>query len=85
MYQNENVTFTSLFNDGFKSASGNMQPSLSSNIMPMYQGFKSGIWTYMWRILSDFARQPGDLGVTLGPAFDYNEDGLYEGITAQTK
>ncbi|XP_078319808.1 uncharacterized protein LOC111119482 isoform X2 [Crassostrea virginica] len=84
-YQNENVTFTSLFNDGFKSASGKMQPSLSSNIMPMYQGFKSGIWTYMWRILSDFARQPGDLGVTLGPAFDYNEDGLHEGITAQTK
>lgn len=85
MYQTENITFASLFNDGFKSQSGNPEPSFSSNIMPMYQGFKSGIWTYLWRIISDFAGQPGDLSVTLGPAFDYKQDGLYEGIIDQTK
>lgn len=85
MYQTENITFASLFNDGFKSQSGNPEPSFSSNIIPMYQGFKSGIWTYMWRIMSDFAGQPGDLSVTLGPAFDHNKDGLYEGIIDQTK
>lgn len=85
MYQTENITFASLFNDGFKSQSGSPEPSFSSNIMPMYQGFKSGIWTYLWRIISDFAGQPGDLSVTLGPAFDYNQDGLYEGIIDQTK
>lgn len=85
MYQTENITFASLFNDGFKSQSGSPEPSFSSNIMPMYQDFKSGIWTYLWRIISDFSGQPGDLSVTLGPAFDYNQDGLYEGIIDQTK
>ncbi|XP_062607940.1 uncharacterized protein LOC134269752 isoform X1 [Saccostrea cucullata] len=84
-YENDNVTFASLFNDGFKSDNSNTEPSFSSNIVPMYQGFKSGIWAYLWRILSDFAGQPGDLSVTVGPAFDYNKDGLYEGLTAQTK
>ncbi|XP_056017946.1 uncharacterized protein LOC125670329 isoform X2 [Ostrea edulis] len=84
-YENENVTYASLFNSGFKSDSMNNESSFSSNIAPMFRGFKSGIWTYLWRIVSDFARQRGDLAVTLGPAFDYNEDGLYEGITPQTQ
>lgn len=71
MYQIENIIFVSLFNDGFKFQSGNFELSFSFNIMFMYQGFKLGIWIYLWRIIFDFVGQFGDFSVILGFVFDY--------------
>lgn len=72
MYQIENIIFVFLFNDGFKFQSGNFELSFSFNIMFMYQGFKLGIWIYLWRIIFDFVGQFGDFSVILGFVFDYN-------------
>lgn len=72
MYQIENIIFVFLFNDGFKFQSGSFELSFSFNIMFMYQGFKLGIWIYLWRIIFDFFGQFGDFSVILGFVFDYN-------------
>ncbi|KAJ8305988.1 hypothetical protein KUTeg_016533 [Tegillarca granosa] len=57
---------------------------LTSNLVPMLAGFKNGIWNYMLKVLQDYAIQ-SDVDVTIGTAFDYNHDGLWEDLINETK
>ncbi|KAH3831572.1 uncharacterized protein LOC127876504 isoform X2 [Dreissena polymorpha] len=54
------------------------QPELQSgwNMIPMFKGFKQGIWKYAWRSLADYRKTFGDIHVTVGTIFDYDSDGI---------
>ncbi|KAL4630020.1 ectonucleotide pyrophosphatase/phosphodiesterase family member 3-like [Arapaima gigas] len=51
---------------------------LMSNIVPLYLEF-SKIWIYLQNVLlKKYATQYSSINVVLGPAFDYNYDGLWD-------
>ncbi|XP_069126683.1 uncharacterized protein [Argopecten irradians] len=78
-----NITQRFLYNPGFDALE--TESRLHTNAVPMYTGFYTGIWKYMWRLINDYNRHSHGIQVTTGPAFDHNSDGLYEGIINNTR
>ncbi|XP_048850441.1 venom phosphodiesterase [Brienomyrus brachyistius] len=74
-----NITLAFLYPPNLNStAEGQYDGLLMSNVVPMYQGFKK-IWVYLQDVLlKKYAQQYNGINVQLGPAFDYNYDGLYD-------
>ncbi|XP_029649912.1 uncharacterized protein LOC115223464 [Octopus sinensis] len=67
-----------LFNLDFLNATEGM---LSSNTVPMMEGFKNGIWKFLWSTIKQYAYQ-GDIAVVLGPIYDQNQDGHADNMTS---
>ncbi|OWF35917.1 Ectonucleotide pyrophosphatase/phosphodiesterase family member 3 [Mizuhopecten yessoensis] len=82
-YHGNNITQVFLYNPGFDTIQ--TESRLHTNTVPMYRGFYSGIWRYVWTLISDYNRQSQGIQVTAGPVFDHNSDGLWEGITNSTR
>ncbi|XP_033738206.1 uncharacterized protein LOC117325827 isoform X2 [Pecten maximus] len=78
----ENITRRFLYNPGFDSIE--TESRLHTNTVPMYTGFYTGIWKYMWTLINDYNKHSQEIQVTTGPAFDHNSDGLFEGIISNT-
>ncbi|XP_071118759.1 uncharacterized protein [Haliotis cracherodii] len=76
-YQHGAVTAGSLIPGNDASCSS---AQFSSVVVPMYNTFRTGIWRYMWQLVTTYAGQYGDLGVTVGPVFDGKSDGRYDGL-----
>ncbi|XP_064625490.1 ectonucleotide pyrophosphatase/phosphodiesterase family member 3-like isoform X2 [Lineus longissimus] len=52
-----------------------------SNAVPMYEGFRSGIWQDLLNMLGKWQSKHGSLSVISGPAYDYDYDGHYDDLT----
>ncbi|WAR23185.1 PDE-like protein [Mya arenaria] len=46
------------------------------NKVPLFSGFRTGIWSYLWTVTKEYASTYGDIHVTTGPIYDHNNDGL---------
>lgn len=44
-----------------------------------------GIFSYLHETLEDYLRIYGDISVTMGTIYDYDNDGLWEGVTNSTR
>ncbi|XP_053394488.1 uncharacterized protein LOC123525750 isoform X2 [Mercenaria mercenaria] len=72
---NRNIDFVRLFNPGFITKDGNSEAQLSSNKVPMYTGFRDGIWSYAWRVIKEYAIKYQTIHVSVGPIYDNDSDG----------
>lgn len=73
---NRSIGLVRLFDPGFtETDEGKIEAQLSSNRVPMYTGFRDGIWSYAWRVAKEYATRYGKLHVTFGSTYDYNFDG----------
>ncbi|KAK3577563.1 hypothetical protein CHS0354_026532, partial [Potamilus streckersoni] len=79
----ENITAYPLFNPAFVNLGSHI--FLSSETVPMYNGFINGSWRYLWELAADYVKTFDNISVTVGPVYDYNHDGLWEGITNKTR
>ncbi|XP_060077671.1 uncharacterized protein LOC132557191 [Ylistrum balloti] len=79
----DNITQAFLYNPDFDLTE--KESRLRTNAVPMYTGFYTGIWRYMWTLISDYNKYSGEILVTTGPVYDYNSDRLWEGITNNTR
>lgn len=44
-----------------------------------------GIYNYVHELILDYKKRYGDLSVTFGTVYDYDNDGLWEGVTNETQ
>ncbi|KAL4236876.1 ectonucleotide pyrophosphatase phosphodiesterase [Mactra antiquata] len=58
---------------------------LTSTVLPLYTGFYTGVWKYMFTLLQDYTNLYGNVSITSGPIYDYNNDGLYEDLNNKTR
>lgn len=73
------------FPPGFASSNDSIVDGfLSSNLVPMYEGFKTGVWRRMLHSLEEYAAKYGTLQVLFGPIFDYNADGMNDAYSNLT-
>ncbi|XP_060581540.1 uncharacterized protein LOC132738125 isoform X2 [Ruditapes philippinarum] len=79
-YVNSNTSVDSVrfFNPGFLDKDKNAEALLSSNKVPMYTGFRAGIWAYTWRVVKEYAIEYHTIHVTVGPIYDHDFDGLMD-------
>ncbi|KAK7482281.1 hypothetical protein BaRGS_00026524, partial [Batillaria attramentaria] len=55
-------------------------------LVPMYEGFASGVWDYLWRLVNSYVE--GDkrpVRVTAGPLFDVDHDGLFDRASSKQR
>lgn len=45
----------------------------------------SGIYSFVHELVADYVKSFGAVQVTMGTIYDYNDDGLWEAITNDTK
>ena len=53
-----------------------METRLLSNMLPMYKGFKEGIWRHLMETIKKWTREYVKLHIIVGPVFDHDSDGL---------
>ncbi|XP_052776109.1 uncharacterized protein LOC128213996 [Mya arenaria] len=58
---------------------------LSSTVIPLYDEFYAGIYTFIHKLIADYDDRYGEISVSVGTVFDYNNDGLWEGIINETE
>lgn len=45
----------------------------------------AGVWKYLFELLADYKTLYGDISLTVGTAYDYNNDALWEGTISETR
>ncbi|XP_076096525.1 uncharacterized protein LOC143067274 isoform X4 [Mytilus galloprovincialis] len=86
-YRNDNMSISHHFivNSGFSVKNSDLEKTLSSSLVPMYDGFRDGIWEYTMKLILDYGNQRSGMEVIIGSAFDNNRDGLWEDVSNETK
>lgn len=83
-YYNDSIKIAGslLFPPGLASSNESMTDGfLSTNLVPMYENFRAGIWKEMLHLFEEYSAKYGQLQVVLGPVFDYNADGLNDSVS----
>ncbi|VDI60927.1 ectonucleotide pyrophosphatase/phosphodiesterase family member 1/3 [Mytilus galloprovincialis] len=85
-YRNDNMSISHHFivNSGFSVKNSDLEKTLSSSLVPMYDGFRDGIWEYTMKLILDYGNQRSGMEVIIGSAFDNNRDGLWEDVSNET-
>ncbi|KAK2186559.1 hypothetical protein NP493_196g03063 [Ridgeia piscesae] len=79
----DDITPAYLFPPEFSSSNVTVTDTLIlSNVVAMYQGFKTGIWSDLMQLIHEWTEAAVSMQVIVGPVFDYDMDGrMDENIT----
>ncbi|CAH1773187.1 unnamed protein product, partial [Owenia fusiformis] len=84
--EEQNITHAFLYPPGVSATDdGRLDAAITSNLVPMYNGFQSGIWKFLYDVLEEYREHYSDIHVMVGPAWDYDADGKPDDINNITQ